>query len=84
MDQSGGGHYSNPSCGFCGRATIAINYAGFCTSNVCLHDLAGVLGYRCAVCNFTIHSEGCCLHHPPPSTAAAAPPPLALQAASAA
>ncbi|BAT17251.1 uncharacterized protein [Oryza sativa Japonica Group] len=71
---SGGGHCSNPpSCGFCGRATVAISFAavpaGFCTCNVCLRDLAGVLGYRCPLCNFTVHRQGCRRphhHHPPP------------------
>uniref|UniRef100_J3NDK8 Uncharacterized protein n=2 Tax=Oryza brachyantha TaxID=4533 RepID=J3NDK8_ORYBR len=60
---AGAGHYSTPPCGFCGRATVAIDFAavpaGFCTCNACLHDLAGVPGYRCPVCNFTLHREGC-------------------------
>uniref|UniRef100_A0A0D9XZK4 Uncharacterized protein n=1 Tax=Leersia perrieri TaxID=77586 RepID=A0A0D9XZK4_9ORYZ len=39
------GHYSsNPSCGFCGRATVAVDFAGvpsgFCSCNACLRDLA--------------------------------------------
>uniref|UniRef100_A0A0D3HUS0 Uncharacterized protein n=1 Tax=Oryza barthii TaxID=65489 RepID=A0A0D3HUS0_9ORYZ len=69
---SGGGHCSNPpSCGFCGRAiSFAAVPAGFCTCNVCLRDLAGVLGYLCPLCNFTVHRQGCRRRHPPAAAAA--------------
>uniref|UniRef100_A0A0E0BT16 Uncharacterized protein n=1 Tax=Oryza glumipatula TaxID=40148 RepID=A0A0E0BT16_9ORYZ len=76
MDQSSGGSHCSkpPSCGFCGRSTVAISFAavpaGFCTCNVCLRDLAGVLGYRCPLCNFTVHRQGCRRPHPPPPAVA--------------